>query len=105
MQIKDLLNHYLLEANSGQFDYVKALADFQSRDESTLNFRKGEIIAVVPKHDAYTEKVGIKLIPWDIESFSFSCLGSTNALDFPLRRYANSSELWSARVTNDRFDF
>jgi len=33
------------------------LAEFASRDESALNFKKGDIIAVVPKHDAYTEKV------------------------------------------------
>ena len=56
-QIKDLLNQYIIEASSGQYDYVKALAEFSSRDESALNFRKGDIIAVVPKHDAYTEKV------------------------------------------------
>jgi hypothetical protein len=56
-QIKDLLNQYIIEASSGQYDYVKALAEFASRDESALNFKKGDIIAVVPKHDAYTEKV------------------------------------------------
>ena len=56
-QIKDLLNQYIIESSSGQYDYAKALADFNSRDESTLNFKKGEIIAVVPKRDAYTEKV------------------------------------------------
>ena len=56
-QIKDLLNQYIIEASSGQYDYVKALAEFSSRDESALNFKKGDIIAVVPKHDAYTEKV------------------------------------------------
>lgn len=55
-QIRDLLNQYTIEANSGQYDYVKALAEFSSRDESALTFKKGEIIAVVPKHDAYTEK-------------------------------------------------
>lgn len=59
VQLKDLLNQYIIESNSGQFDYVKALADFTSRDESTLNFKKGEIIAVVQKHDAYTEKVRV----------------------------------------------
>lgn len=58
-QIKDLLNQYIIESNSGQFDYAKALADFSSRDESTLNFKKGDIIAVVPKRDAYTEKVRV----------------------------------------------
>jgi len=52
-----MLNQYLIEANSGQYDYVKALAEFKSKDESALNFKKGEIIAVVPKHDAYTQKV------------------------------------------------
>ena len=55
-QIRDLINQYLIEANSGQYDYVKALAEFSSKDESALTFKKGEIIAVVPKHDAYTEK-------------------------------------------------
>merc|ERR1712038_2171765 len=55
-QIRDLINQYLIEANSGQYDYVKALAAFSSRDEGALSFKKGEIIAVVPKHDAYTEK-------------------------------------------------
>ena len=82
-QIKDLVNQYMIEASAGQYDYVKALAEFSryrfvitftlligfmmsslkgpfsvsSRDESALTFKKGEIIAVVPKHDAYTEKV------------------------------------------------
>ncbi len=56
-QIRDLLNQYTIEANSGQYDYVKALAEFSSKDESALTFKKGELIAVVPKHDAYTEKV------------------------------------------------
>ena len=56
-QIKDLVNQYMIEASAGQYDYVKALAEFASRDESALTFKKGEIIAVVPKHDAYTEKV------------------------------------------------
>merc|ERR1719242_1542733 len=55
-QIRNLLNQYIVEANSGQYDYVKALAEFSSKDESALTFKKGEIIAVVPKHDAYTEK-------------------------------------------------
>ena len=61
-QFKDLLNQYIIEASSGQYDYVKALAEFSSRDESALNFKKGDIIAVVPKHDAYTEKVPIHFI-------------------------------------------
>ena len=52
-----MINQYLIEANSGHYDYVKALAEFSSKDESALTFKKGEIIAVVPKHDAYTEKV------------------------------------------------
>ena len=64
-QIKDLLNSYIVEASSGQYDYARALADFESRDESTLNFRKGDVVAVVPKHDAYTEKVNI-LSEWKL---------------------------------------
>jgi hypothetical protein len=63
-----LVNQYLIEANSGQYDYVKALAEFSSKDESALTFKKGEIIAVVPKHDAYTEKVryGVFFNPFTI---------------------------------------
>ena len=56
-QIRNLLNQYIVESNSGTYDYVKGLAAFSSRDEGALSFKKGEIIAVVPKHDAYTEKV------------------------------------------------
>ena len=56
-QIKELLNSYIVESTGGgQFDYVRALADFTSRDENMLRFKKGDIVAVVPKHDAYTEK-------------------------------------------------
>jgi hypothetical protein len=35
-QIKDLLNSYIVESTGGQFDYVRALADFNSRDENML---------------------------------------------------------------------
>ena len=56
-QIRNMLNQYIVESNSGTYDYVKALAAFSSRDDGALAFKKGEVIAVVPKHDAYTEKV------------------------------------------------
>merc|ERR1712228_1134047 len=55
-QIRNLLNQYIVESHGGTYDYVKALAAFSSRDEGALAFKKGEVIAVVPKHDAYTEK-------------------------------------------------
>ncbi len=55
--MKHLLNQFIIESNSSQYDYAKALADFASRDEATLHFKKGDIIAVLPKRDAYTEKV------------------------------------------------
>lgn len=58
-QIRDLLNQYILDSTTSHHEYAKALAEFSSIDESTLNFKKGEIIAVVPKKDAYTEKVNI----------------------------------------------
>ena len=45
---------------------MKALAEFSSKDESALTFKKGEIIAVVPKHDAYTEKVIINCIEYEM---------------------------------------
>ena len=70
-QIRDLINQYLIEANSGQYDYVKALAEFSSKDESALTFKKGEIIAVVPKHDAYTEKVIINCIVISVRLWNF----------------------------------
>ncbi|QQP35410.1 Myosin 15 [Caligus rogercresseyi] len=54
--IKDLLNTYLIEANASSYDYVKAIGDFSSGDENAISFRKGDIIAVVPKRDSYTEK-------------------------------------------------
>jgi len=73
-QIRDLINQYLIEANSGQYDYVKALAEFSSKDESALTFKKGEVIAVVPKHDAYTEKVC--QYAWHFDQFQscFNCI-------------------------------
>ena len=58
-QIRNMLNQYIVESNSGTYDYVKALAAFSSRDDGALAFKKGEVIAVVPKHDAYTEKVNL----------------------------------------------
>jgi len=52
------LNQYILESSSGSNnEYAKALAEFSNNDESTLNFKKGDIIEVVHKKDAYTEKV------------------------------------------------
>ena len=72
-QIRDLINQYLIEANSGQYDYVKALAEFSSKDESALTFKKGEIIAVVPKHDAYTEKVRNKELKTAVGSHDQQC--------------------------------
>ena len=44
------------------------MAEFSSKDESALTFKKGEIIAVVPKHDAYTEKVIINCIEYEMYS-------------------------------------
>ena len=79
-QIRDLINQYLIEANSGQYDYVKALAEFSSKDESALTFKKGEIIAVVPKHDAYTEKVRTRCLSkflstkFVVYKWRFSCV-------------------------------
>jgi len=58
-QVKDLLNAYLVESASanGQYDYARALADFNSRDESALSFAKGDILAIAAdRRDAYTEK-------------------------------------------------
>lgn len=56
-QIRELLNRYVVESTSGTYDYARALADFTSRDENIISFFKGDIIAVVPKEDAYTDKV------------------------------------------------
>ena len=35
-QIRNMLNQYIVESNSGTYDYVKALAAFSSRDEGAL---------------------------------------------------------------------
>ena len=81
-QIRDLINQYLIEANSGQYDYVKALAEFSSKDESALTFKKGEIIAVVPKHDAYTEKVSTLKPRYNEPGYSEFCDTSSHFEDF-----------------------
>ena len=73
-QIRNLLNQYIVESNSGTYDYVKALAAFSSRDEGALSFKKGEVIAVVPKHDAYTEKVIILFFLRTFTGFLLSCV-------------------------------
>ena len=39
IQIKELINTYIVESNGGAYDYVRALADFTSRDENMLKFR------------------------------------------------------------------
>ena len=62
--IKELIQQYSLEARAGQYEFSRALADFSSADENALNFRRGDIIAVVPREDAYTKRgwlYGIKV--------------------------------------------
>jgi hypothetical protein len=59
-----LIQQYSLEARAGQYEFSRALADFSSNDENALNFRRGDIIAVVPREDAYTKRgwlYGIKV--------------------------------------------
>merc|ERR1719357_1219517 len=54
--IRDLINQFSIEARSGQYEYARALADYSSRDDNALNFSVGEVIAVVQKEDAYTQR-------------------------------------------------
>ncbi len=56
-QAAQLIGRYLSESAQAQCDYARALADFSSRDESALALSKGDVVAVLPKRDAYTEKV------------------------------------------------
>lgn len=46
----------MIEARSGQFEYCRVLADFSSREENALPLSAGEIVAVVPKDDPYTQR-------------------------------------------------
>ena len=54
--IRDLINQFIIEARSGQFEYCRVLADFNSREENALILSEGEIVAVVPKDDPYTQR-------------------------------------------------
>ena len=45
--IRDLINQYIIEARSGQFEYARVLADFTSREENALNLGAGDIVAGV----------------------------------------------------------
>ena len=54
--IRDLINQYIIEARSGQFEYARVLADFTSREENALNLGAGDIVAVLPKDDEYTQR-------------------------------------------------
>ena len=54
--IRDLINQFIIEARSGQFEYCRVLADFNSHEENALILSEGEIVAVVPKDDPYTQR-------------------------------------------------
>ena len=54
--IRDLINQFIIEARSGQFEYCRVLADFTSPEENALILTEGEIVAVVPKDDPYTQR-------------------------------------------------
>ena len=56
VSIRDLINQFIIEARSGQFEYCRVLADFTSREENALLLSAGEIVAVVPKDDPYTQR-------------------------------------------------
>jgi hypothetical protein len=59
----------------------RALADFSSNDDNALNFRRGDIIAIVPREDAYTQRgwlYGVKV--WRKESLTVS-LGDPDPQD------------------------
>ena len=54
--IRDLINQFIIEDRSGQFEYARVLADFSSSEENALNLAAGDIVAVVPKDDEYTQR-------------------------------------------------
>ena len=54
--IRDLVDQFIVEARSEQFEYARVLADFTSREENALNLAAGDIVAVLPKDDEYTQK-------------------------------------------------
>lgn len=54
--IRDLVNQFIVEARSEQFEYARVLADFNSREENALNLAAGDIVAVVHRDDEYTQR-------------------------------------------------
>ena len=54
--IRDLVNQFIVEARSEQFEYARVLADFHSREENALNLAAGDIVAVVHRDDEYTQR-------------------------------------------------
>ena len=54
--IRDLVSQFIVEARSGQFEYARVVADFTSGEENALQLSAGDIVAVVPKDDEYTQR-------------------------------------------------
>ncbi|KAL0278610.1 UNVERIFIED_CONTAM: hypothetical protein PYX00_000382 [Menopon gallinae] len=54
-QIQMMIMRYIVESEKGNLEYVRGITDHIHRDPSVLNFRKGEIIKVLPA-DHYVEK-------------------------------------------------
>ena len=53
---RDLVSQFIVEARAGQFEFARVLADFTSSEENALQLGAGEIVAVVPKDDEYTQR-------------------------------------------------
>merc|ERR1719410_166570 len=54
--VRDLINQFIIEARSGEFEYKRVLADFSSGEENALQLRAGELVAVVARDDEYTRR-------------------------------------------------
>ncbi|CAM1303396.1 Uncharacterised protein PB.4102, partial [Pycnogonum litorale] len=54
--IHRLLDNYLNETDQGTHDYVRAVADYVTRESTLLSFRKGDVIKVKTSHSQHLEK-------------------------------------------------
>uniref|UniRef100_T1JBR9 Unconventional myosin-XV n=1 Tax=Strigamia maritima TaxID=126957 RepID=T1JBR9_STRMM len=56
LQIRNLIDQFALEADSGAHEYVRAVADYITRESTLLSFRKGDILRIVNNKNQYLDK-------------------------------------------------
>ncbi|XP_046399408.1 unconventional myosin-XV isoform X2 [Ischnura elegans] len=54
-QIRSMIEKFIVESEKGSHEYVRALADYATREPSLLNFKKGDVIKLVNR-DQYLQK-------------------------------------------------